>query len=338
MGTIMLAIKMGTKTTTIYKQNDGFLLKEPSLVAINGASRDKEVCAVGLEAKKLYGKLGEESLTTVVSPINEGVITDSELATKMLKMFIEKICPRKLFKPNIRAIVCVPLGITLAEKLVFEQTCYHAGINDVILIPSIICSAIGYGTDISSDATNMFVGVGGGCTDIAVISQTMLINGINVGMGGGNIDKAIEQQLIAKFNFIVGDSSAEKIKKEIGSLYATDSNEVLVSGQDAITREAKKQIIVSSDIYPAVEHYYAKIADSIVSVLNTCSPEVCAEIAKRGITFVGGDSKITGLEKYFKTKLNIPVRGTDNAEDLDIVGCAELLDNPDLLKKVLINI
>ena len=178
MGTIMLAIKMGTKTTTIYKQNDGFLLKEPSLVAINGASRDKEVCAVGLEAKKLYGKLGEESLTTVVSPINEGVITDAELATKMLKMFIEKICPKKMFRPNIRAIVCVPLGITLAEKLVFEQTCYHAGISDVILIPSIICSAIGYGTDISLDATNMFVGIGGGCTDIAIISQCMLLGGV----------------------------------------------------------------------------------------------------------------------------------------------------------------
>ncbi len=338
MGTIMLAIKLGSSTTTIYKENDGFLLKEPSLVAITGSVKGKEVCAVGFEAKRLQGRTGSDGLTSVIAPIYEGVITDTALASDMLSAFIAKVCPKKLFKPNLRALVCVPLGITLSEKIAFEKTCYQAGISDVILVPSIICSAIGMGIDISSATANMIVGIGGGCTDIAVIGQNMLINGVNVGMGGSNIDKAIEQQILAKFNVIIGDNTAERIKKEIGSLYINDKNEIEITGQDATTKESKNLVVSAMDIYPAVEHYYSKIAESISSVLSICPPDVVADITKKGITFVGGDSKIIGLEKYFKTKLGISVNSSDDADDLDVMGAAELLENNELLKKVLVNI
>ena len=338
MSTIMLAIKIGSSSTTIYKQNEGFLLKEPSLVAISGSPRGKEVVAVGLEAKKLQGKAGEDGVTSVVAPIYEGVITNTELATQMLSAFIEKVCPKKLFKPNVRAIVCVPLGITISEKLAFEQACYHAGISDCLLIPSVVCSAIGNGIEIGSETASMVVSIGAGCTDIAVVMQNTLVTGVNVGMGGSNIDKGIEQQLLAKFNFIVSDNTAEKIKKEIGSLYCNDSSEITVSGQDSITREAKQLTITSSDIYPAIEHYYAKIAESIASVLASCPPDVTADVSRMGITFVGGDSKVIGIEKYFKTKLGINAKTSQDAEDLDILGAAELLEDPDMLKKVMLNI
>ena len=338
MATIMLAIKMGSSSTTIYKQNEGFLLKEPSLVALSGSPRGKEVVAVGLEAKRLQSKVNEDGVISVVAPVYEGVLTNTELATAMLKTFIDKVCPKKLFKPNLRAIVCVPLGITISEKLAFEQTCYHAGISDVLLIPSIVCSAIGNGIEIGSNTASMVVGIGAGCTDIAVVGDNALIGGVNVGMGGSNIDKGIEQQLLAKFNFIISDNTAEKIKKEIGSLYINDSSEITVSGQDSITREAKQLTITASDIYPAIEHYYSKIAESIASVLSSCAPDVASDVARCGITFVGGDSKIMGLEKYFKTKLNISIKTSDDADDLDIMGAAELLEDSDLLKKVLLNI
>ena len=338
MSNVMLALKIGSGTTTIYKQNEGFLLKEPSLVAISGSPRGKEVIAVGLEAKRLQGKSGEDGAISVVAPIYEGVITNTELATQMLKEFIEKVCPKKLFKPNLRAIVCVPLGLTISEKLAFEQACYHAGISDCLLIPSVVCSAIGKGIEIGSETANMVVNIGAGCTDIAVVMQNSLVSGVNVGMGGANIDKGIEQQLLAKFNLIISDTTAEKIKKEIGSLYKTDSGEISVSGQDSISREAKQITITAADIYPAIEHYYSKIAESIASVLASCSPDVAADVSRAGITFVGGDSKIIGLEKYFKTKLNINAKASDDADDLDILGAAELLESPDMLKKVLLNI
>jgi len=338
MATTMLAIKIGSGTTTIYKQNEGFLLKEPSLVALAGSPRGKEVIAVGLEAKRLQGKSGEDGAISVVAPIYEGVITNTDLATRMLKEFIEKVCPKKLFKPNLRAIVCVPLGITISEKLAFEQACYHAGISDVLLIPSVVCSAIGKGIEIGGESANMVVGIGAGCTDIAVVMQNALVSGVNVGMGGSNIDKGIEQQLLSKFNLIISDSTAEKVKKEIGSLYKNDTSEIVVSGQDSVSREARQITITSNDIYPAVEHYYSKIADSIASVLASCTPDVSADVAKNGITFVGGDSKIVGIEKYFKTKLNINAKASEDADDLDILGAAELLENPEMLKKVLLNI
>lgn len=337
MGTIMLAIKLGSSTTTIYKENEGFLLKEPSLVAITGSVKGKEVCAVGFEAKRLQGRTGADNLTSVVAPIYEGVITDSELACEMLKKFIAKVCPKKLFKPNIRALVCVPLGITLSEKLAFEKTCYQAGISDVILVPSIMCSAVGKGIDISSTVANMVVGIGGGCTDIAVVGSNTLINGVNVGMGGTNIDKAIEQQILAKFNLIIGDNTAERIKREIGSLYINDTNEIEITGQDNATKESRSITVNAMDIYPAVEHYYSKIADAISSVLAVCPPDVVADVTKNGIYFVGGDSKIIGLEKYFKTKLNIAIETIDEADNVDIMGAAELLENNELLKKVLVN-
>lgn len=338
MGTIMLAIKLGSSTTTIYRESEGFILKEPSLVALTGSVKGREVCAVGFEAKRLQGRTGGDNLTSVVAPIYEGVITNTELASEMLKAFIAKVCPKKLFKPNLRALVCVPLGITLAEKLAFEKTCYQAGISDVILVPSIICSAIGKGVDISSTTASMVVGIGGGCTDIAVVGQNMLINGVNVGMGGTNIDKAIEQQILAKFNLIIGDNTAERIKKEIGSLYINDTNEIEISGQDNSTKESKTLKISAIDIYPAVEHYYSKISESIASVLAICPPDVVADVTRTGIHFVGGDSKIIGLEKYFRTKLNISIKISDDADDLDMIGAAELLENNELLKKILVNV
>lgn len=338
MGTVMLAIKMGSSTTTIYREKEGFLLKEPSLVAITGSVKGKEVCAVGFEAKRLQGRTATDGVTSVVAPIYEGVITDTGLASDMLRQFLGKVTPKRLIKPNLRALVCVPLGITLAEKLAFEKVCYHAGVGDVVLVPSIMCSAVGLGVDVSSLTANMVVSIGGGCTDIAVIAQSTLVSGVNIGMGGVNIDKAIEQQILAKFNVIIGDNTAEKVKKEIGSLYFNDAGEITITGIDAQTKESREIVVTAMDIYPAVEHYYAKVVESISSVLAICPPDVVSDVTRNGIYFVGGDSKIIGLEKYFKTKLGIKVNFVDQADDLDVMGAAELLENSALLKRILVNI
>jgi len=338
MATVMLAIKLGSSTTTIYRQGEGFLLSEPTLVAVTTSSHGREVIAVGGEAKRLQGKDGEGSQIGIISPVSEGVIVDSDLATAMLKEFVLKICPKKFIKPNIRALVCVPLGISLTERLAFEKVCYGAGISDCILIPSVICSAIGIGKDISAETANLVVSIGGGCTDIALIGQNMLINGVNIGMGGQNIDKAIEQQVLNNFNIVISDNMAERVKREIGSLYLNDFNEFTITGKDNVTKESKSVTITAMDIYPAIEHYYSKIAESISSLLAICSPEVVSEATNNGISFVGGDSKIVGIEKYYKTKLNIEVASFVDAEDIEIIGASRLLEDLNALKHLLINV
>lgn len=337
MSSIMLAIKMGSTNTTIFKQNEGFTLIEPSLVAVTSTAHGKEIIAVGKNAKKLLSKTSD-NIINVFSPISEGIIADTDMASAMLKEFVIKVCPKKIFKPNIRALVCVPLGISLTERLAFEKVCYNAGITDVVLVPSIICSAIGIGKDIASDKLSLIVGIGGGCTDIAIIGQNMLINGVNVGMGGQNIDHAIVQQILSTYNLVISDETAEKLKKEIGSLYINDLNEYEITGKDSETSETRSVIVTATDIYPAVEHYYSKICETILSLLATCSPDINAEISNSGIAFVGGDSKIPGIEKYYKAKLNLEVTSFLDAEDLEMIGASNLLSNPTSLKRLLINI
>nr|MCR5553288.1 rod shape-determining protein [bacterium] len=252
MATNFLAIKLGSSVTTIYKQGEGFILSEPSLVAVNLKYNEKQIVAVGSEAKKFIGKSSDSGIS-VVSPISEGIINDSALASEMLKHFLLKVCPKHIFKPTIRALICVPLGISLAEKLTFERTCYAAGVSDCVLIPSVVCAAIGAGVNIESSEAHMVVGIGAGCTDIAIFSENMLINGVNIGLGGSNIDKAIIQQIYNNCSLIISDEMAEKIKKDIGSLYYNDLNSVEVSGKDAETGKAREEVITAVDIYPAIE-------------------------------------------------------------------------------------
>ena len=216
--------------------------------------------------------------------------------------------------------------------------CYLAGVSECILIPSVVCAALGVGKDITSDYVSLIVSIGGGCTDIALIGQERIVNGLSIGIGGQNIDKAIEQQILTSYNLIIDEVTAERLKKEIGSLYINDFNELKISGQDATSRETREVVVTAMDIYPAVEHYYNKISESIASLLALSSPEINSDVNKLGITFVGGDSKMVGIEKYFKTKLNLGVSCFIDAEDVIILGASKLLDDPTTLKHLLINL
>ena len=156
----LIALKLGTTITTIFKQGEGLVLKEPSLIATVGHLKDREIKAIGSDAKHLQGRTSGN--VNIISPINLGVISDSEMATEMLKGFLKRIFPRQLLKPNIKALVCVPLGITINEKKAFEKVCYNAGIADVTLIPAVVCSAIGEDIPISTAAGKLIVNIGGG--------------------------------------------------------------------------------------------------------------------------------------------------------------------------------
>lgn len=328
----IIALRLGSSTTTIYKYGEGMVLREPSLIAVSGNSKSREIRAIGKNAKRMQGRT--DGFINVISPITAGIVTDSDLASSMLKGFLKQIFPQKIFKPNIKAILCVPIGLSSLEQKAFETVCYNAGIADVVQIPAILCSAIGDDIDISSNIGKMAVNIGGGCTNIAVMAQNTIISGINVNIGGATFNKAIEKHILDNFGLYISEVTAEKLRQEVGSLLETDTASTEIQGVNMTTKESESLVVTSKDIYPIMAHFYSKIADAIGSVLSTCPPDIIGDIAKEGIHIFGGNCQITGLSRFIKRKLSVPVKRTENSKT-DINGAAILIENPRLLNDVL---
>lgn len=335
MSTIFLAIKLGSTTTTIFRQGDGLVLKEPSLIAVSGTLKNREIKAIGYEAQKLVGR--SASGTTIVSPIVGGLVNNAELAASMLRGFIRKVCPDRLFKPNIRAILCVPLGISLSDKKVFEKVCYSAGISDIIVMPAILCSALGQNLNIEEKFGKLVVNIGGGCTNIAVIANNTIVNGISVAIGGTKINTAIEQYILDKYNLKISSTSAEKIKQDIASLFSTYSATTDISGIDSFSGENKTIVISSQEIYPIMQNYYEKICQSIETTINMCPPDLISDVFSGGAHVSGSQCTYPGLEKYLKQRLNMPILISEISKT-DIWGASKLLDDPLLLRKLLMQL
>lgn len=330
--THLIALKLGSSHTSIFKQGDGIVLYEPSLVAFSGTGRNRDIKAVGIKAKSISGRSSDD--ITTMSPIFQGIITDSELATVMLKTFISKIFPKKFIRHKIKAIVCVPLGITLPEQKAFERVCYNAGIQEVNLIPSVLCAGIGYSLPISRPGGTLLVNIGGGSTDIAVISLSSIVTGANIGIGGEQMDTAIQNVVLERYNLIISKGMAENIKKEVGSLYFNDQSSTEVIGVDATTKQSKNQIVVSNDVLSAVISYYENIAEAIRGIINSCSPDIVADINNNGLYLLGGAASITGSEQFFRKKLGIKVTLEDHTNAIDVIGAGKLLSDPKLLRSL----
>lgn len=330
--TYSIAIKLGSCNTSIFKQGEGIVLFEPSLVAYSGSGKDRDIKAVGVRAKRMQGRTDDQ--TFVMSPIFEGKITDTDLACVMLKSFLNKVIKRGIIKPKIKAVVCVPLGLTLSDRKAFEKVCYSVGIQDVVLVPSIICGAIGYNFPVSEPNGVCLVNIGGGSTDVAVVSLNSIIEGVNIGVGGQVLDKAIEKHIASKFGVQVGLGIAEVIKEEVGSLYRNDSSNAEVTGLDIETKMARSVIVESQDLYEVLEGYYSKIAEAIKSILNECPPNIVQDIDKKGIYLMGGASLITGAEQYFRKELGLNVKVEDYTTAIDVLGAGKLLSDAKLLKEL----
>ena len=330
--TQLIALKLGSTMTTIFKQGEGLVLKEPSMIAVYGSSRSREIKAVGKDAKRMQGRTS--GLTKVVLPINNGTITDVELASSMLKIFLKRIFPRKFLKPHIKAILCTPLGLSVGEKKAFEKVCYNAGIADVTLIPAIICSAIGDDIPIDTSTGKLLVNIGGGTTNIAVIANSTIVSGVNISIGGSLINTAIEKLLVEKFAVNVSDGTAEKIKSEIYSLLENSTASIEVQGVNTLTKETQSITVTSQDIYPIISHYYGRIADAIQSVLSSLPPDIVADINREGIFVFGSHSNVPGLSKFLRKRLAIYANISETFKT-DIHGAAILLDNPTTLREIL---
>lgn len=334
MSSIYLAIKLGSTTTTIYRQGDGLVLKEPSLIAINSpTTKNREIQAIGYEAQNLQGRSANN--INVISPIIDGLVANQELATAMLRGFVRKVCPDRLLRPNIRALLCVPLGLSLADKKTFQKVCYSAGITDVTILPAILCNAIGSNVNIENKFGKLFVNIGGGCTNIAIIAQNAIIQGYCLNIGGNKINTAIEQYILEKYNLIIGPRISSKIKHDVASLFDSYSATIDIEGVDNSTKENKIITITSAEIYPIMDLYFGKICSAIETAIASCPTDIINDVYKEGAYFGGSQVVYPGLEKYLKQKLSMQIHISEIART-DIWGAGKLIDDPLLLKKLVL--
>lgn len=330
--TELIALKLGSTTTTIFKQGEGLVLKEPSYIAVAGSLKSREIKAVGKDAKRMLGRTSGN--VQVVAPLNNGVVTDTELASSMLKIFLKRIFPRKFFKPHIKAVLCTPLGLSVSEKKNLEKVCYNAGIASVTMIPAIICYALGDNIPVDTSTGKLLVTIGGGTTNIAVVANNSIVSGVNISIGGTMINTAIEKMIVEKFDANIGDGTAEKIKNETLSLLENDTSSIEVQCTKISNHENQSIIITSKDIYPIANQYFDKIAEAIASVITSCPPDIVADINREGVYIYGSHSQISGLARFFKSKLGIKINISESFKT-DINGAAKLLDNPDQLREIL---
>lgn len=335
MSTQYIGLKLGSIHTAIFKPGNGLVLKEASMIAMPTNPKNKDVYAVGDNAKKLKDRLPQNMV--VYSPISNGTIQYDDLALLMLKEFLKKIFPNKTFGQNIKALLCVPLGITPEEKKAFELTCYKAGIADICLVPEVICSAIGNGININCEKANMIVDIGGDSTNIAILSNFNIVSAYNISIGGAIINSAIIKYINETYKLIISNEQAEQIKLDICSLMENYYASIEIDGYNYLTNLKESVSISSTELFPIIKHYYGKIATVINSIIKQCEPQILEDLSENGIHFFGGSSYMIGIDKFFQTQTSFKVRVAVNS-NASMIGAGELISRPQILHKLLKNI
>lgn len=325
-----IAIDLGSVNTVIYQLGSGVVLSEPSVVAlsVNGKS---SIRAVGSEAKKLIGKTAET--TKIVFPIVEGEIADVKNATAMTENFLNKITLRKLsLRP--KALVSVPCGIENDEIKKYAKVLSGAGVYNADFVESPILTALGLGIPVSESTPCFIIDVGGGTTNIAAVSLDGVIAGVNVNMGGRNVDAMIINRIADLFGLRIGMLTAEKIKTQIASLIEGDATRTVINGRDIESGKPRSVSVSASDVLLPVAAFFDKIFEIASMVMAKLPAEVSAEIRRSGVYFSGGVSRLPGLDGYFREHMAIRANVFEDPEMTAAIGGGILLGNEKLLKKV----
>lgn len=325
-----IAIDMGSVNTVIYQLGSGVVLSEPSVVAlsVNGKS---SIRAVGSEAKKLIGKTAET--TKIVFPIVEGEIADIKNATAMTENFLNKITLRKLsLRP--KALVSVPCGIENDEIKKYAKVLSGAGVYNTDFVESPILTALGLGIPVSESTPCFIIDVGGGTTNIAAVSLDGVIAGVNVNMGGRNVDAMIINRIADLFGLRIGMLTAEKIKTQIASLIEGDATRTVINGRDIESGKPRSVSVSASDVLLPVAAFFDKIFEIASMVMAKLPAEVSAEIRRSGVYFSGGVSRLPGLDGYFREHMAIRANVFEDPEMTAAIGGGILLGNEKLLKKL----
>jgi rod shape-determining protein MreB len=328
-----LAIDLGTANTLIYSKNKGIIAREPSVVAVKDDRKGvRRVLAVGHEAKEMLGRTPGSIFA--IRPMKDGVIADFNITEAMIRHFISRAHHRPtLIKP--RVVIGVPFGITEVEKRAVRESARSAGAREVYLIEEPIAAAIGAGLPITEPSGNMIVDIGGGTTEVAVISLSDIVYSRSVRLGGDRMDEAIVQHMKRKYNLLVGEPTAERIKCTIGNAF--DSGEVEsmdVKGRDLVAGLPKTLSVTSEEIRDALSEPISSIIDAVRVALEQTPPELSADIVDKGIVLAGGGALLKGLDMLLREETGLPVMIADDPLSAVVLGCGRALDEESLLKSV----
>lgn len=325
-----LAIDLGTANTLVYVKGKGIICNEPSVVVLR--KDNKKPVAVGLEAKEMLGKTPSNIIS--IRPMKDGVIADFDATQEMLKYFIKKAHNRRSFV-SPRIIIGVPSGITQVEQRAVKDAASASGAREVYLIEEPMAAAVGVGLPVGEPSGNMIVDIGGGTTDVAVISIDGIVYSKAVRVGGDKMDEAIMAYIKRKYNLMIGERTAEKIKIEIGSAYPINKGESMeVKGRDLISGIPKAITVVDFEIREALQESVNVILETIKVTLENTPPELGADIVDRGIVLAGGGALLKGLDVLIKEHTGVPVVLPDDPLTAVVRGCGIMLDKLDLLRRV----
>jgi rod shape-determining protein MreB len=328
-----LAIDLGTANTLIYIKGQGIVCNEPSVVAVHNDSRNaRRVLAVGAEAKKMLGRTPGSIIA--IRPLKDGVIADFEIAENMLRYFIHKVHHRKtLVRPRI--VICVPSGITAVEKRAVREAAESAGAREVYLIEEPMAAAIGAGLPITEPAGNMIVDIGGGTTEVAVISLSGVVFSRSVRVAGDKMDQAILQHIKRKYSVLIGERTAELIKITIGSAYPGDELQTMeIRGRDLVAGVPKTVEITDEEIRQALMEPVYQVVESVRIALERTPPELASDIIDKGFVLAGGGALLRNLDVLLREETGLPVTLADDPLTAVVMGAGKVLDELSLLRDV----
>jgi rod shape-determining protein MreB len=325
-----IGIDLGTANTLVYVKDRGIVLREPSVVAVEAGSN--RVLAVGDEAKRMLGRT--PGSIVAIRPMKAGVIADFEITEAMLRYFIRRIHQhRKMVKPRI--IIAVPSDITEVEKRAVKDSATHAGARDVFLIEEPMAAAIGVGLPVQEPAGNMIVDIGGGTTEVALISLAGIVFSRTVRVGGDEMDECIVQYMKRVYNLMIGERTAEEIKITMGSAYQVgDDTSMEVKGRDLVAGLPKTLTISSEEIREALQEPISSIIDAIKVTLERCPPELAADLVDRGMVLAGGGALLTGIDKLIAEQTGLPVHLADDPLSAVAEGTGVVLNELNFLRRV----
>jgi len=328
-----LAIDLGTATTLIYVRGRGIVSCEPSVVAVQRDSRGgKKVLAVGREAKEMLGRTPGN--IQAVRPLRDGVIADFEITEAMLRYFIARATNRRtLVKPRI--VICVPFGITEVEKRAVKESAEGAGAREVYLIEEPMAAAIGAGLPVTEPSGNMVVDIGGGTTEVAVISLAGIVYSQSVRVGGDKMDESITAYIKRKYNMAIGEQTAERIKITIGNAYPLEQLMTMeVKGRDLVAGIPKTVVVSSDEIREALQEPINAIVEAVLIALERTPPELAADIVDKGVVLTGGGALLKNLDVLLREETGLPVMVCDDPISAVVLGSGKALDHIELLKEV----
>ncbi len=323
-----MAVDLGTANTLVYVKGRGIVLSEPSVVAID--QRTGDVHAVGIEAKRMLGRTPGN--ITAIRPLKDGVIADFDVTETMLRHFIQKVHQNRWAHP--RVVVCVPSGVTGVEKRAVEEATLSAGARQAYLIEEPMAAAIGAGLPVGEPTGNMIVDIGGGTTEVAVISLGGIVVAQSIRVGGDELDEAIVNYVKREEKLMIGTQTAEEVKLEIGSAFVLkDELEAEIRGRDMISGLPKTVVLSSDQVREALEEPVIQIVDAVKATLDRTPPELASDIMDRGIVLAGGGSLLSGLDDRLRAETEMPIHIADSPLTCVAVGSGRALEEFEVMRR-----